>query len=149
MEMNKSVPTDVQAVWLSVRESLRGEIGPYLFETWITPLTLERWTKNEVQLAAPKAFQRDWVATHYLAQLERAFRANGFAPPSLAIIRAEQRIAIGTNVAREPEPPPPQASISYLNNEGGKNIWNKVLHPAQTFESFIPEIGRASCRERV
>ena len=136
----RPTPVEGEAVWASVRETLRKEIGPYQYETWIAPLTLEHWTKDEVRLGAPKAFQRDWVSSHYAGQLERAFKAEGIALQSLIIMRASPKISIGANVEREPSVETPRsapATVSYINGEAGKNIWTRVLHPAQTFESFV------------
>jgi|SRR5579871_1731459 len=148
----QSTPVDGQTAWASVRDSLRREIGDYQYETWISPLTLEHWAKSEIRLGAPKAFHRDWVEGHYAAQIERAFRATGFPLQSLAIVRAAPVVSVGANIAREERQPraPAPATVSFLSGEAGKNIWTRVLHPAQTFESFIPgpanEFGHRAAR---
>src|SRR5262249_60469722 len=58
----------------------------------------------------------------------------------------------GGNVAREPTGTQPSvpATVSYLHEDASKSLWNRVLHPAQTFDSFIPgptnEFGHSAVR---
>src|SRR5438067_6958015 len=51
-----------------------GEIGKRLgkqnFETWIKPIHFDSRTKNEVRLAVPNKFFRDWLTEHFLRQIE-------------------------------------------------------------------------------
>ena len=51
-----------------------GEIGKRLgkqnFETWIKPIHFDSRAKNEVRLAVPNKFFRDWLTEHFLRQIE-------------------------------------------------------------------------------
>src|SRR6202035_3978121 len=95
------------------------------------------------KIAAPKPFVRNWVANHYVARIERAFRAEGAEPVSLSIVMAATPPSIGGN-AREPAELP-ASNVSYLpprpenrEDDGAKGLWTRMLHPQQTFDSFIP-----------
>src|SRR5215472_19213782 len=113
----RTVPANVQAVWTSVREKVRSDIGQSLYDTWIAPLTLESWTREEVRIGAPKPFLRDWVANHYATRIERAFATFGVDVKSVTITLVAPRASIGGNVVREPqESVATPATISYLHN---------------------------------
>ncbi len=135
---------DWRAGWALVRERMRRELGDAVFEAWIAPLNLESFEDDDLRIGAAKPFVRNWVANHYVARIEKAFRAEGFAPSSLSIvISAAPAPVIGGAVPREtPVVEAPAASVAYLTprNEAAedKSLWNRMLHPQQTFESFIP-----------
>lgn len=135
--------------WAAVRERMRRELGDAVFEAWIGPLSLESADHDELKIGAAKPFVRNWVANHYIARIERAFRAEGAEPASISIvISAAPSPVIGGGVMREV---PSSASISYLPapargaeiaEDNAKGLWTRMLHPQQTFDSFIP--GRAN-----
>jgi chromosomal replication initiator protein len=135
----KAMPA-MQAIWAKVREKLRAEIGSSLYETWIAPLTLEHVSEDEVRIGAPKPFLRDWVANHYASRIERGFAGFGVEMKSVAVVHVPARATVGGNVAHEPavsDTQQPPATVSYLHEEANKGLWNRVLHPTQTFDSFV------------
>src|SRR6185437_3772891 len=140
----KSMRTDWPSAWTMVRERLRRELGDPVFEAWIGPLSLEGFERDELRIGAVKPFVRNWVANHYVARIERAFKAEGAEPASLSIV-----VSAAPILAAVPPPPPPrgEANVSYLpqrgsEEDGAKGLWTRMLHPQQTFDSFIP--GRAN-----
>ena len=155
---NKKMPVDWFAVWAGVRERLRRELGDPVFEIWIGPLTLEGVDGDELRIGAAKPFVRNWVANHYTARIERAFTAEGAEPASLTIVVAANPPAVATTVSKEPVRVEPQpAPGSYLPRGGEtedgvapKGLWTRMLHPQQTFDSFIPgasnEFGHSAAR---
>ena len=72
--------------WAAVRERMRRELGDPVFEAWIGPLSLESFDRDELKIGAAKPFVRNWVANHYVARIERAFRAEGAEPQSISIV---------------------------------------------------------------
>jgi len=149
---------DWPGVWGAVRERLRRELGDAVFEAWIGPLTLEGCEKNELRIGATKPFVRTWVANHYMARLDRAFHAEGAVPASITIVIAKPQVAIGGNIVREPVAPLPSAAIlNYATPNADvdkvdptKGLWTRMLHPQQTFDSFVPgsanEFGHTATR---
>jgi len=135
--------------WVAVRERMRRELGDAVFEAWIGPLSLESADHDDLKIGAAKPFVRNWVANHYIARIERAFRAEGADPASISIvISAAPSPVVGGGVMREVSS---SASISYLPppargaeiaEDSAKGLWTRMLHPQQTFDSFIP--GRAN-----
>jgi chromosomal replication initiator protein len=150
----KAAATDWPAAWAVARERLRRDLGDAIFDAWIAPLTLESYHRDELCIGAAKPFVRNWVASHYIARLDRAFRAHGAQPASITIVMSKPQPAIAANVARETTPPQQGAAI--LNyaparpEEAQNGLWTRVLHPQQTFESFIAgpanEFGHSAAR---
>ncbi|MGA7676669.1 MAG: chromosomal replication initiator protein DnaA [Rhizomicrobium sp.] len=155
---NKSPAMDWYAVWACVRERLRRELGDPVFDAWIGPLTLEGADKDELRIGAAKPFVRNWVANHYVTRIERAFSAEGAEPASLTIVVSNNPPAVGAGISKEPVriETQPAAPVSYLprgETEDGvapKGLWTRMLHPQQTFDSFIAgaanEFGHGAAR---
>ncbi len=139
---------DWHAAWAAVRERMRRELGEPVFDAWIGPLSLESFDHDELKIGAAKPFVRNWVANHYVMRIERAFRSEGYSPASISIVvAAAQPPVIGAAIAREaPAPREVSASLSYLpqravapeSEDAPKGLWTRMLHPQQTFDSFIP-----------
>jgi chromosomal replication initiator protein len=137
---NKPATVDWHAVWACVRNRLRRELGDPVFDAWIGPLTLEGFDKDVLRIGTAKPFVRNWVANHYVARIERAFLAEGAEPASLSIVvtappagAVVEHISVPPAVRRLPDQTP-------TNNAEGTagGLWTRILHPQQTFESFIP-----------
>ena len=134
--------------WAAVRERMRRELGDPVFEAWIGPLNLESAEHDELRIGAAKPFVRNWVANHYVARIERAFRAEGAEPASISIvISAAPSPVVAGGVIREA----PHRAMSAIcrrpcaatePEDGARGLWTRMLHPQQTFDSFIP--GRAN-----
>jgi chromosomal replication initiator protein len=126
--------------WASARKRLRRELGDATFDAWIGPLTLEAYDRDEVRLGTAKSFMCNWVTERYVGRIERALRAEGANPASISVVVSKPRPAIGGNVAREPSPAPSYAPEREqpAAADTGIGLWTRMLHPQQTFESFIP-----------
>ncbi|HVZ90581.1 MAG TPA: chromosomal replication initiator protein DnaA [Rhizomicrobium sp.] len=155
----RSSSVDWPAVWSAARSRLRRELGDAVFDAWIGPLTLESFEADELSIGAAKPFVRTWVANHYMARLDRALRAEGADPASISIVLAAPRPSVGGNVSREtvalPSEPAPVLSYAAQREElatpdASKGLWTRMLHPQQTFDSFIPgpanEFGHSATR---
>ena len=142
-----------------MRERMRRELGDPVFEAWIGPLSLESFDRDELRIGAVKPFVRNWVANHYVARIEKAFHAEGFSPASVTIVISPLPApSIGAQIPREAQAPESaSASVAYISPrsesrgaEEDKGLWNRMLHPQQTFDSFIPgptnEFGHGAAR---
>src|ERR1700749_671600 len=134
----KPMRPDWPAAWRAVRDRLRRELGDPVFEAWIGPLSLESCDRDELKIGAAKPFVRNWVANHYVARIERAFRAEGFAPSSIGIVMAGAPVSLGGALRRDvPQAALPNnpASLSYLaprapeSEDAPKGLWTRMLHP--------------------
>ena len=129
--------TDWTSGWLAARERLRRELGDATFEAWIAPLTFISADKGDVKIGAPKPFARNWVANHYAPRIERALRAEGIDLASLNLVLSEQK-------AVENAPYLKEVASSHAGQPAGdeskaarRSLFNRMLHPAQSFESFV------------
>ena len=57
-------------LWTRGLAEIRERIDRQNFETWIKPIRFVSRNKNEIILDVPNKFFRDWVAEHYLRQIE-------------------------------------------------------------------------------
>lgn len=59
--------------WDSVRVRLKNELGLTTFNSWIGHLSMVSMEESRVTLCVPTRFLRDWIKTHYLSHIERAW----------------------------------------------------------------------------
>src|ERR1700744_5160583 len=112
----KPMRPDWPNAWVAVRERMRSALGDPVFDAWIGPLSLESHERDELKIGATKPFVRNWVANHYVARIERAFRAEGAEPHSISIVIATQaQPSLGGGVMREVNQPQPSTNIAYLS----------------------------------
>ena len=141
---NKISQPDWPAVWSAARERLRKELGDAVFDAWIGPLVLVSAERGELNIGAPKPFARNWVANHYVTRIERALHACGGEPASLSIVLSPQprrpRSGPRPSVRRSPMclHAPYLRSPVEAQPAPRRGLANRLLHPAQTFESFVP-----------
>jgi chromosomal replication initiator protein len=126
-------------IWTAARERLRRELGDPVFNTWIGALELLSMEKGEVKIGAPKPLVRNWVANHYVARIERALRAEGGEPRSVSIVLAP--LTVGGGLVKTPEPSA-VATVSAFppaprEGEPPRSLWNRVLHPTQSFDTLV------------
>jgi len=127
------------AVWTAARSRLRAELGDAVFEAWIKPLTLEGFQRDELRLGTPKAFMCNWVTERYMAKIERAIRAEGAVPASICVVVSKPQPVVGGNVQRASPAlaMPDQGADDQLRGDVAVGLWTRMLHPRQTFESFV------------
>jgi chromosomal replication initiator protein len=58
--------------WDTILESVRCKVSLQTFETWFLPLKPVSWDQEEVQIACPNFFFKDWFGEHHLENLETA-----------------------------------------------------------------------------
>jgi len=61
--------SQLNAQWARVRGRLRAEFGEAAFRSWLKPLTLVGHNGNEIRVAVPTRFMRDWILSHYVERL--------------------------------------------------------------------------------
>ncbi len=66
---------DEAGCWPRVRDRLRAELGPDVFESWFSRVDLEGVSGALVRLSVPTRFLKQWIQTHYLDQVTALWRA--------------------------------------------------------------------------
>ncbi len=141
---SKPTRPDWPTAWAGARERLRRELGDAVFEAWIGPLTLNGYDKDEIKIGTSKSFIRNWVAERYVTRIERALRAEGCDAASITIVLSQPKPVVGGGLVREParsdaQPVsfPASAAEDDATNDMAKGLWTRMLHPQQTFDSFV------------
>ena len=136
--VTKNPEFDRTTMWAAARERLRKELGDPVFDAWIGALQLLSMEKGDVKIGAPKPFVRNWVANHYVTRIERALRAEGTDPRSVSVVLAP---SIGGNVERTDAATPvavrPLPQGTTAAGEPNRSLWNRVLHPTQSFQTLV------------
>jgi chromosomal replication initiator protein len=140
----KPARPDWPAAWAGARERLRRELGDAVFDAWIGPLTLDGFENDELKIGASKPFVRNWVSNHYVARIERALKVEGAEPAAISIVLTVAKPVVGGGLLREPARSEPQI-VSYVGRtdedgaarDASRGLWTRMLHPQQTFDSFI------------
>ncbi|MGH2342262.1 chromosomal replication initiator protein DnaA [Segnochrobactraceae bacterium EtOH-i3] len=104
---------DEAACWPRVRDRLRAELGPDVFESWFSRVDLEGVTGALVRLSVPTRFLKQWIQTHYLDQVAAIWRAETGSERRIDITmrgaarsRAAAAVVAEPLIARTPVPPP-------------------------------------------
>ena len=143
----KPTRPDWPAAWAAARERLRRELGDPVFDAWIGPLTLDGFDQDELRIGAAKPFVRNWVANHYVTRIDRALRLEGAVASTISVVVAAPSVSVGGGLVRETAPSTASAAIlnypaargeAERSGEANKGLWTRMLHPQQTFDSFIP-----------
>jgi len=139
---SKPMRPDWPTAWAGARERLRRELGDAVFDAWIGPLTLEGFDRDEVKIGTTKPFIRTWVAERHVTRIERALRAEGADPSSIAVVLTVAKPVVGGGLVREPARSEAQTIViapvdDEPTSEAAKGLWTRMLHPQQTFETFV------------
>src|SRR4051812_41135935 len=128
---------DEKTMWAAARERLRRELGDPVFNSWIGSLQLLSMEKGEVRIGATKPFVRNWVANHFAARIERALRAEGGEPRSISIVLAPASPHAAPELAPQATGGSPAIGSAPAQSHSTRGLWNRVLHPTQSFETLI------------
>ena len=94
----------MEDLWERALQELKGKLSAENFETWLSPLTVDRAEDSTLTLRVPNKFYADWLQTHYLDLVLDALRAHG-APDSLRVDFSVSELARPRVNARASEPP--------------------------------------------
>ena len=64
-ETDRGQTEQLAAVWARVRGRLQHEVGEVEYRTWLKHMTLVGVDGDEVTIALPSRFMRDWVRSHH------------------------------------------------------------------------------------
>jgi len=70
----------IQSQWARVRGKLRAEMGETAYKNWLKKLTLLQIRGQDVEMAVPTRFVRDWIVSHYQDRLRALWQGEN---PSL------------------------------------------------------------------
>lgn len=124
-------------LWDQVRETLKQTLGLQIFQNWIQPLIFKAYQDHQVVLEAPTPFIRDWVTTHYLETLYKAFRQQRPEFKSLTLNVFSSSSSGPLPIVEEMTSDP--ARLDPLSSHEGDErlLIGSPLDPRLTFENFV------------
>ena len=119
---------DAEQVWKTVLGNLRAQMSQPSFETWISPLTVDRIEGGNVTLIAESEFNREQILKRYRNALKEAFSEALQQPVEVQVVVEAQ------TAEEEPELP--------VSRELPQRMWTprttkSNLNPRYTFEAFV------------
>lgn len=150
--------------WARIKGRLHGEVGDVEYRTWLRQMSLVGMDGDEVTIALPTRFLRDWVQSHYGDRLSALWQAE-----NRAIRRVDVRVASSVDgggasagLAESLSIPPPvrHAPAPQMATPAAATPAEKAearleavsLDPRFTFESFVvgkPNEFAYACARRV
>ncbi len=115
------------AVWADALAYIEGKVPRQVFDTWFTPVQLERLEGDSARLVVPNKFFGDWLRQHYGNLVEEA----------LIAVHGSTEIAVAF-VSREGEHGRLTSAATASRSPGGTR-GRKIVHlnPKYTFGSFV------------
>jgi chromosomal replication initiator protein len=117
-------------IWQLVRDQLRAEFGARTFDTWLKPIAFQAIEAQEIILALPNSFMRDWVQSHFADRLRSLWAAQlrGLAGVQFIVSAATvEAAAVAATV-------PAQPKSTEIPTEA---LPGSPLDPRYTFDKFI------------
>jgi chromosomal replication initiator protein len=141
----------LNAQWARVRGRLRAEFGEATFRSWLKPLTLAGRRGQDLRVAVPSRFMRDWVATHYADRITALWSSECPEIRSVEVIVDARDVApaddatLDDALAETPDAADgiaadgamPQIVGAALNEADGLAEVSATLDPRLTFDNFV------------
>lgn len=131
---NDTVVMTVATVWQEALAYIQGKVPKQVYDTWFTPVHLERIEDTTAQIAVPNKFFGDWLSQHYGSLLEEAVstaRGGGETAVSFVVFNRLPGKPVDPNLiaqaARTPAVAKPKRGIQ--------------LNPKYTFKNFVVGAG--------
>ena len=142
----------LNAQWARVRGRLRAEFGEATFRSWLKPLTLAGRRGQDLRVAVPSRFMRDWVATHYADRITALWSSECPDIRSVEVIvdardaaPVDDETTLEENAANLPIAADGAAAVDALPNIAGTGLTDAdglaevsaTLDPRLTFDNFV------------
>ena len=152
------------AQWARIRGRLQQEVGDVVYRTWLKNMTLAGLDGDEVTIALPSPFLRDWVRGQYGDRLDTLWRAENPAVRRVELVSARSGASMPPEpLEMEPEAPAPAtadvvhatlptpATVAAIPTERGGDLVG-ALDPRFEFATFVvgkPNEFAHACARRV
>lgn len=124
----------VQSVWQETLAFIEAKVPKQVFDTWFTPIQLERIDDTTAHIGVPNKFFGDWLGQHYgdlLAEAVATARGGG---------HTDVAFVIGGKGAARPGDVSGPATTS-RSTQGSRSKRGIQLNPKYTFRSFVVGAG--------
>ncbi len=124
----------VASVWQEALAYIQGKVPKQVYDTWFTPVHLERIEESTAQIAVPNKFFGDWLSQHYGPLLEEAVstaRGGGETAVSFVVFNRLANKHIDSTIVE-------QAAKTVAASKPKRGI---QLNPKYTFKNFVVGAG--------
>jgi len=121
-------------VWQDALACIQGKVPKQVYDTWFTPIHLERIEESTAQLGVPNKFFGDWLGQHYGPLLMEA----------LSTARGGEETAITFSIFHKQVAKLPEngnAPAPNRQNTGARTKRGIQLNPRYTFKNFVVGAG--------
>ena len=121
-------------VWQDALACIQGKVPKQVYDTWFTPIHLERIEESTAQLGVPNKFFGDWLGQHYGPLLVEA----------LSTARGGEETAITFSIFHKQVAKLPEngnAPAPNRQNTGARTKRGIQLNPRYTFKNFVVGAG--------
>lgn len=127
---------ELENMWRSVYRKLQSELGRAVTNSWIAPLSVNKFVSGTLYINAPSMFLRDWVVNNYSGKiLELSQQENGrIRSVDISVARpAQQRKTYAANDSSE------ASSVVPIVSKQPDDVmdFGIPLDPKLTFDNFI------------
>lgn len=129
---------DCQQLWMHISTDLVARYGEGVYKSWFSKLFLLDYSNNQVTLAAPTNFIRDWIKTNYLDVVSGLW--THYVPEISAV-----NLVVAQQSDEELKKPNLFEVVSAKADQqtavvDNQNIFSSPLDPKYTFKNFV--VGR-------
>ena len=133
MKSNVGIMT-IPSEWQSALAYIQGKVPKQVYDTWFTPIHLERIEGSTAQLGVPNKFFGDWLSQHYGSLLAEAVSATrGGEETTIMFVISQKQ-------ARQSENSGGTATTS-RQSTGVKPKRGILLNPKYSFKNFVVGAG--------
>ncbi|MCC2646306.1 MAG: chromosomal replication initiation protein [Rickettsiaceae bacterium] len=122
-------------LWIQIQQDLTKKFGEAVYKSWFSKISLIDSSSNEIVLAVPTKFMKDWVQTNYfelISHLWMHYDSNIMNVELIVSETAQTQSAPLFNIKPEDEDPA-QAGTANSNDVFSQS----ALDPRFTFKSFV------------
>ncbi len=124
----------IENEWQDALAYIQGRVPKQVYDTWFTPIYLERIDDSTAQLGVPNKFFGDWLHQHYGPLLSEAVSA----------ARGGVETAITFVIFKQPKKQPEPVEVllpTVRQNTGPRTKRGIQLNPKYTFKNFVVGAG--------
>ena len=135
--MDNSKELTASELWLKVTDSLQNELNSHVYERWLKPIQAVLLTENELTVAVPDEFYKNWILDHYGNMILLALRDIVGQTDFKLSFEIHQR-DLPQNTVQAPRPRSsnePFSSTPFASNTSVSG--EPQLNAKYTFESFV------------
>src|SRR5574341_617967 len=125
----------VTSVWQEALSYIQGRVPKQVYDTWFTPVHLERIEESTAQIGVPNKFFGDWLNQHYGPLLAEAV-SNARGGGDLAVTFVVFQRQAARQADGPPTPPPASRTGALVRPKRGVQ-----LNPKYTFKNFVVGAG--------